>query len=271
MSEKKKERNEKIYNSKDQKIADFLKKRNLDKTNKMSKMPNPKSTFYSNYGKRFLDICISLPVVIILIPVYLFLALCVFINLGSPVIYKQTRIGKDGKKFDMMKFRSMNEKKDANGELLPPNERLTKFGKFIRKVSLDELPEFINVLKGDMSLIGPRPLPVFFIDRMSERHKKRDAVKPGLECPYFIPKDTKLNPYQLKFENDIDYVENVNFAKDVEMILRLVKLALNMKNRKSHAGALSYFMGYDDNGYAVGMTSVNEQYDVEKILMAEEV
>ena len=263
--------NDKIYNTKDQIIADFLKNRNLEKTNKKWKMPKPRHSLYGLFGKRILDICLSLPAVIILLPVYAIVSLCVFINLGSPIIYKQTRIGKNGKKFDMYKFRSMNEKKDANGELLPPNERLTKFGKFIRKVSLDELPEFINVLKGDMSIIGPRPLPVFFIDRMSERHKKRDAVKPGLECPYFTPEGTKLNPYQLKFENDIDYIENISFKKDIEMIFRLVKLTLNMKSRKSHAGALSYFMGYDDNCYAVGMTSVNEQYDVEKILKAEEV
>lgn len=266
-TEKKKSiHNNNIYSRENQLIADFLKERNLKLTNEKWKLPNPKKSFYTEFGKRVLDIVIALPVLIILLPIYILLSIAVFIDIGKPIIYRQTRVGKNGKEFDMLKFRSMNEKKDVNGELLPPNERLTKLGKFIRKYSLDELPEFINVLKGDMSIIGPRPLPIFFIERMSERHKMRDSVKPGLECPYITPAGTKLNPYQLKFENDIEYIETISLSKDIGMCFKVIQLVLNMNKRKKHAGALSYFMGYDDEGYAIGMTGVKEKYDISQIL-----
>ncbi len=261
--------NNNVYNRQDQIIADFLKARNLEMTNNKWSMPHPRNTVYTRFGKRLCDMIIALPCVIVLSPIYIILSLAVLIQMGRPILYKQTRVGKNGRTFEMFKFRSMNNNRDEKGELLPPNQRLTPFGKFIRKYSLDELPEFINVLIGNMSIIGPRPLPVFFYDRMSERHKMRYCAKPGLECPYEIPEGTKLNAYQLKFENDIEYIENVSFVKDIKMCFKVVRLVFNMKKRKSHAEALSYLMGYDDDGYAVGMTSVREQYDVEKILRGE--
>ena len=260
MSKNKLIQNNNISNQEDQIVADFLKKRNLERTNNKWPIPNPKKTIYTEYGKRICDIIISGPCIILLLPFYIVLAAAVFFCMGRPIIYKQTRTGKNGRAFNMLKFRSMNEKRDSNGELLPPSQRLTKFGKFIRKYSLDELPEFINVFMGDMSIIGPRPLPVFFADRMSERHKMRHSVKPGLECPYIIPEGSNLSAYHWKFENDIWYVENISFKTDIKMMINLFKLTFNMKNRESHAGGLSYFVGYDDNGHAVSLKKAQKIY-----------
>ena len=162
----------------------------------------------------------------------------------------------------MVKFRNMNNKTDSDGKLLPASERVTKFGKFMRKYSLDELLNFWSVLKGDMSIIGPRPMPEFFVERMSERHKMRHVVRPGLECPYTVPEGTKLNNYYWKFENDIWYVENISFITDVKMLLKLIKLTFNMKNRGNHAGGLSYFIGYDDDGHAISLRQAKEDYEL---------
>ncbi len=114
-----------------------------------------------------------------------------------------------------------------------------------------------------MSLIGPRPLPEFFVERMSERHKMRHAVKPGLECPYTVPEGSKLNNYYWKFENDIWYVENISFKTDIMMLIKLFKLTFNMKNRANHAGGLSYFIGYDDEGHAISLREAKEVYHLE--------
>ena len=258
--------NNDIYSKEDEIIANFLKDRNLEKTNRMQGLPTPRESIYTKYIKRVLDIIITISLSIFLLPVLFILSLLVRFNLGKPVIYRQSRVGKDGKVFNMLKFRSMTDDRDSEGQLLPPQMRLTKFGLFIRKYSLDELPQLYNIIRGDMSIIGPRPLPVFFSKRMSERHLMRNCVKPGLECPYITPVGTTLNPYQLEFENDIEYIENIGFLKDVQMFFRLIKLVLNVDKRKKHAGALSYFMGYDDNGLAIGMTGVNKQYNVSEIL-----
>ena len=131
--------------------------------------------------KRIIDILITLPINIILLPVYAVIGLMVYFDLGRPVIFKQRRTGKNGKPFDLIKFRSMTNERNIDGQLLPETKRITKLGKIIRKYSLDELISIWLILKGDMSIIGPRPLPVTFDERYSDRHKKRSAVKPGLE------------------------------------------------------------------------------------------
>ena len=248
--------NNNIFNHADQELADYLKRKNLAYTNKKWTVPTPKRSFYSKYGKRLLDLTIAIPVFIILIPVYVIIAFGVLIDLGRPVFYKQTRVGRDGKIFDVIKFRSMNNKKDENGELLPPSQRVTRFGKFIRKYSLDELMEFWNIICGDMSIIGPRPLAVFFVDRMSERHKMRHAVRPGLECPRVVTLNYEYNSrYQLTFENDVWYVEHISFLQDVKMVFLLIKMVFSFKRRSAQATAegIGYFSGYDENGLAVSM------------------
>lgn len=135
---------------------------------------------YRKYIKRLLDIIFSLILIILLLPVFIIVAVLVKVNLGSPVIFKQKRPGKDEKIFTLYKFRSMNNKKDKNGELLPDAKRLTKFGKILRSTSLDELPELFNILKGNMSFIGPRPLAVKYIDYYTEKEHHRHDVLPGL-------------------------------------------------------------------------------------------
>lgn len=255
-----------LISSEEEKIAGFLKKRNLEKVNVSDKKVVPVDSFYVRYTKRFLDLIISVPVFIFLLPFNIIFGICTFFDVGRPIFYKQTRIGKDGKPFTMVKFRNMNNNKDVDGRLLPYNERVTKFGYFMRKYSLDELLNFWSIIKGDMSIIGPRPMPAFYVDRMSERHKMRHSVRPGLECPFSVPANNTLNNYQLKFENDIDYVESVNFAKDITMLIKIIKLVFDKKMRGSHAGGksqtkiLTNFMGYDDNGYAIGLHEAREIY-----------
>lgn len=251
--------NANLISSEEERIAEFLKERNLSKVNKISENVTPVDSFYVRHGKRILDLLISVPVFILLLPFNLIFGVCTYFDVGRPIFYKQTRIGKNMRPFIMVKFRNMNNKTDSDGRLLPAKERVTKFGYFMRKYSFDELLNFWSILKGDMSIIGPRPLPVFYVERMSDRHKMRHSVKPGLECPFFTPKDNIYNAYQLKFENDINYVESVSFEKDIQMLLKLVKLVFDKKTRGDHAGgksqtkSLTNFMGYDDGGYAIGL------------------
>ena len=166
--------------------AEYLREHYLAATNLMSATVRPKNTLYTRFGKRFLDILVSLPACIVLLPLNAIFAVCTYFDVGRPIFFKQTRMGMNGKTFTLTKFRNMNEKRDENGKLLPPSQRVTKFGKFMRKLSLDELLNFWSVLKGDMSIIGPRPQPIFLHERMSDRHKMRTAVRPGLECPRMI-------------------------------------------------------------------------------------
>ena len=152
-------------------VADFLKERNLSKVNASSVKVWPAENFYSKYTKRALDVVLSGCALLVTLPINLVLGVCTFFDVGRPIFYKQNRVGLNGKQFTLVKFRNMNEKKDENGNLLPASQRVTKFGRIVRKYSIDELLNFWSVFKGDMSIIGPRPIPVFFNERMSERHK----------------------------------------------------------------------------------------------------
>lgn len=176
---------------------------------------------YKKYIKRLLDILISLFALIILSPVMLVVAILVRIKLGSPVIFKQERPGKDEKIFKLYKFRSMSDKKDENGKLLPDEERLTKFGKILRATSLDELPELVNILKGEMSLVGPRPLAVCYLPYYNEKEKKRHSVRPGLTGLAQINGRNALN-WEERFAYDIEYVENITFINDLKILFKTV-------------------------------------------------
>lgn len=258
--------NQNLSTSEEENAARFLKENYLEYTNTISKQVVPKDTFYTRHVKRALDILISLPVFLILLPFNIIFGICTFLDVGRPIFYKQTRVGKDGKLFTLIKFRNMNNKTDAEGKLLPPSQRVTKFGKIMRKLSLDELLNFWSVLKGDMSIIGPRPQPVFIYERMSDRHKMRTSVRPGLECPRVIELDyIDTCKYQRTFENDIWYVEHVSFTQDVKMIFLLIKMVFNFKKRDGQAKGegVSYFIGYDQDGHAMSLNKFRDVMEKE--------
>ena len=258
--------NKGLSSSKEEYIAALLREKQLDHVNQVSDPGTPRDGLYVRVGKRTLDVIISLAALIVSSPVNLILGICTFFDVGRPIFFKQTRMGKDGTRFEIVKFRNMTNATDENGVLLPPSQRVTKFGKFVRKVSLDELLNFWSVLKGDMSIIGPRPLPVIFEDRYSDRHKMRFAVKPGLECPRVIHVDELaehqeqggMSKYQAQFENDVWYVEHVSFATDCRMILKLFQMTFNFKKRTKAAGGNSYFVGYDEYDRAISFKKICE-------------
>ena len=173
---------------------------------------------YAKYVKRCLDFLLSLCGIIILSPVFLILALLVRVKLGSPVLFKQERPGKDEKIFTLCKFRTMTDKRDENGELLPDAVRLTRFGRILRATSLDELPELFNILKGDMSIIGPRPLLVSYLPYYSEREKKRHSVRPGLTGLAQVSGRNFID-WDRRLEKDVEYVENLSPGMDMKVLV----------------------------------------------------
>lgn len=253
--------NANLVSNEEEEAARLLREANLQHKNEISQMVKPKKSFYTRYGKRLIDIMISLPAVVLLLPFNIILGICTFFDVGMPIFYKQTRVGKDGKTFTMIKFRNMNNKADANGILFPPSLRVTKFGKFVRKYSLDELLSFWSILKGDMSIIGPRPQPVFIYERMCDRHKMRTALRPGLECPRIIHVlGEEICKFQRTFENDVWYIENCSLKLDIKMIWMLIKMVFSVKIRDQQASGkgISYFVGYNEDGIAIGMNKYRE-------------
>ena len=177
---------------------------------------------YKRGIKRLLDIIISVMILVIFSWLYIILAILVRVKLGSPVLFKQPRPGKDEKIFNMYKFRTMTDEKDENGKLLPDKDRLTKFGKLLRKTSLDELPELFCILKGDMSFIGPRPLLVEYLPYYTEREKLRHTVRPGLTGLAQASGRNTVD-WDTRFELDATYVENLSFLMDLKVIAMTFK------------------------------------------------
>ena len=166
---------------------------------------------------------------------------------GSPVIFKQKRPGKNEKEFTLYKFRTMNDKRDDKGELLPDDERLTKFGLFLRSTSLDELPELINIIKGDMSFVGPRPLLTEYLDLYNERQKHRHDVRPGLTGLAQV-NGRNLLEWEKRFGYDIEYVNNVSFKEDVKIVFKTISLVLNRKGiSSSNSKTMEKFTGSKTN------------------------
>lgn len=173
------------------------------------------------YIKRFFDIVSSLIAIIVLSPVLVITSILVRTKLGSPVLFKQERPGKDEKIFTLMKFRTMTDERDENGELLPDEVRLTKFGKFLRSTSIDELPELFNILKGDMSVIGPRPLLVQYLPYYTEEERHRHDVRPGLSG--LAQANGRNNvTWEEKFAWDIKYVNEMSLILDINIFLKTV-------------------------------------------------
>lgn len=191
---------------------------------------------YARYIKRWLDFILSLFAVIVLSPILLIVALLVRIKLGSPVIFKQERPGLHEKIFTLYKFRTMTDGKDKDGNLLPDDQRLTKFGKLLRSTSLDELPELFNILRGDMSIVGPRPLLVKYLPLYNEHQKHRHDVRPGFtgwaQC-----NGRNAISWEEKFDLDVYYVKHVAFILDLSIIFKTIKIVFLREGISSDTSA----------------------------------
>lgn len=177
---------------------------------------------YNKTLKRLIDIICSLGFILCFWWLYILVAILVRVKLGSPVIFKQQRPGLNGKVFMMYKFRSMTDARDKDGKLLSDEERLPKFGKLLRATSLDEIPEFFNILKGDMSLVGPRPLLVQYLERYNERQARRHEVRPGITGWAQVNGRNAIS-WEKKFEYDVEYVEKCSFLLDMKIIFMTIK------------------------------------------------
>ena len=184
------------------------------------------NNFYSKYGKRILDIGLSFLAIICLAPLLMLIYILELRFHGKPAVYFTKRPGKDGKIFELYKFRSMTNEHGKDGYLLPESQRLTKFGYFIRKTSIDELAGLFNILKGNMSIIGPRPLLIEYLPLYNERHAKRHLIKPGLACVRIMPTDSETWTWREQFENDMWYIEHLSFITDLKMVLAVFKEAI---------------------------------------------
>lgn len=187
---------------------------------------------YEKYFKRPLDLICALAAIMVFSWLYLLVAILVRVKLGSPVLFIQERPGKDEKIFKLYKFRTMTDERDETGKLLPDEVRLTRFGKLLRSTSLDELPEAFNILKGDMSIIGPRPLLVRYLPLYSEEQRKRHAVRPGLSGLAQVNGRNTVS-WEAKFTYDVTYAERITFLSDVKILLDTIKVALKREGISS--------------------------------------
>ena len=195
-----------------------------------------KRSFYDKYVKRSIDFILSLVAIIILSPVLAIVALLVRIKLGGPVIFKQRRPGLNEKIFTMYKFRTMTDERDTDGNLMPDEVRLTKFGKVLRSTSLDELPELFNILKGDMAIVGPRPLLVQYLPLYNEQQKKRHCVRPGI-TGYAQVNGRNSISWEEKFAFDGYYVNNIRLLFDISIIFKTIWMVLKRDGINSDSSA----------------------------------
>jgi undecaprenyl phosphate N,N'-diacetylbacillosamine 1-phosphate transferase len=208
---------------------------------------------YRNYLKRPLDFILSLTGIIVLSPLLIIIAILVRIKLGSPVIFRQKRPGLNEKIFTLYKFRTMTDERDENAELLPDEQRLTGFGKFLRSTSLDELPELFNIIKGNMSIVGPRPLLVEYLPLYNEQQKRRHEVRPGLTGWAQVNGRNTIS-WEEKFDLDVEYVDNINFLLDCKIIFLTVKKVLSREGINSDTAAtMEPFQGNKNNKESVNL------------------
>jgi lipopolysaccharide/colanic/teichoic acid biosynthesis glycosyltransferase len=205
-----------------------------------------KKGFYEKFLKRPLDLTLSLLALIVLSPVLLLVAILVRIKLGSPIIFKQHRPGLDEKIFNLYKFRTMTNQKDKNGNLLPDEIRLTKFGKFLRSTSLDELPSLINIIKGDLSIVGPRPLLVEYLPLYNKEQRGRHEVRPGLTGLAQVNGRNAIG-WEERFKYDINYVFRVSLLGDLRIIVKTIKKVFIRDGISSDASpTMEHFTGNDN-------------------------
>lgn len=202
----------------------------------MRKKTFKKITIYEKYFKRPIDCCCALFAIIILSPILILLAVLVRIKLGTPIIFKQERPGLNGKVFTLFKFRTMTDQKDEEGNLLPDEARLTPFGAVLRSSSLDELPELFNILRGDMSIIGPRPLLVEYLPLYNSYQKHRHDVRPGL-TGYAQVHGRNAVTWEKKFAMDVKYVRKITFLGDLRILFQTIFIALKREGISSETSA----------------------------------
>ena len=198
---------------------------------------------YEAYIKRIQDFICAILAIILLSPVLLVVAILVRTKLGSPILFVQERPGLNGKVFKLYKFRSMSNQKDENGNLLPDQQRLTKFGRILRSTSLDELPEFFNILKGEMSFVGPRPLLVKYLPYYNRHDMRRHEVLPGLTGLAQVSGRNALT-WKEKFEKDVEYVDHITFLMDLKIVFMTVMKVLKREGitfQKKHQPIMDYF------------------------------
>ena len=217
---------------------------------------------YKKFFKRFLDILFSLLFFLLFWWVYLVLAIIIRIKLGSPIIFKQERPGKDGKIFKLYKFRSMSDARDENGNLLPDSKRLTKFGKLLRASSLDELPEIWNILKGDMSFVGPRPWAVKYLAYFTPEENRRHEVRPGLTGLAQVNGRT-ASSWDERLKYDIEYVNKVTLFEDIKIIFKTVQKVF-LKSDIVEAGCQGNFDDFRKKQWEDGLMEMPDWYKLEK-------
>ena len=204
-------------------------------------------TFYRRIGKRVMDLALAVPTLIVLTPLGLALAGLIRLKLGGPVFFRQQRPGRDGRPFELIKFRTMSPARGADGELLPDEERLTPFGNRLRRLSLDELPTLWNVARGDMSLVGPRPLLVRYLERYTPEQRRRHDVLPGVTGWAQINGRNAIT-WEEKFEYDVWYVENVSLGTDLRILFRTMAQVLGKRGISAEGHAtMPEFMGANDD------------------------
>lgn len=206
-------------------------------------IPTPRKTLYSRYVKRLLDVVISTLAILLLSPLILTICVLEIVFHGRPVFYVDKRPGLNGQIFGLYKFRSMSDERDEEGNLLHPSLRITPFGRFLRRTSLDELPGLFNIFNGTMSIIGPRPLMIDYLPCYSKRHSFRHAVRPGLAC-WKVGSDNKLTSetwtWNTQFESDIYYVEHVSFPLDVWMVFKTIRIMLNKSEMRTNSDRIKF-------------------------------
>ncbi|WHX60517.1 sugar transferase [Peribacillus frigoritolerans] len=218
-------------------------------------MKSPKGGTYRRFIKRPMDFILSLIAIVVLSLLFLVVALLVRVKLGSPVLFKQNRPGLNENIFMMYKFRTMTDEKNENGELLPDSVRLTKFGRFLRSTSLDELPELFNILKGDMSIVGPRPLAVQYLPYYTEMERIRHSVRPGLSGLAQI-NGRNTASWEQRFSYDIDYVNNINFISDMKIVIEtILKAVKRVDIGERGVDSPPDFDKYREKKYKIGGTS----------------
>ena len=234
----------------------------------MEQITTKKPGIYERFFKRALDFTIALLALIILSPIFLIITIISLITIGHPVIFSQYRPGRNGKVFKLYKFRSMSNKKDSNGKLLPDADRLTKFGKILRKTGLDELPQLFNILKGDMSLIGPRPRLVKDMIFYDEEVLPAYTARPGITCLSQINGGRSESSWEDIFEKDMEYTNNITFWGDVKILFKTFIAVFKKEGQGASAGASTREYYYPDyllktgkitkDQYNRGIASANE-------------